>query len=577
MNNSISLFNMFQNLWKNIENKRRRKLFFIIALSILVSLFEVATIGSVIPYFGILMNPEVLYSHNLAQPFIEILNIKYPKDLLFPVTIFFCFVVTVATISRIILIWLQTKTGHNIGADFSLKIYENALYKSYDKFLLINSSKIISGISQKTTNSVYNVIFPIINFASSIIILFSISIILFFINFKITVGIIIIFIFVYSLVLILTRKKMKNHSLIADVETNFALKKLQEGLGSIRDILIGNFQSQYIKNFEKSDLRLRKALASIQILTYSPKFIVELIFIFLISITAYYLAIMPEGIMRYFPIFITYVVAGQRMLPHFQSIYNNISLVKSGKDTLLSVLDLVNSGNDKIIGSKDLKIIFFRKEIIFKNVFFSYEQKSVINNINLTIQKGSKIGIVGATGNGKSTFLDLLMGLLMPTKGKIMIDDKVLLRENLLSWQKNISHVPQNIFLSDASVSENIAFGIPSQSINLSLVEESAKIANLNKVINSWPDKYNTSIGEKGMQISGGERQRVGIARAMYRKSQILVLDEATNALDTKTELEIINSIFKFNSNLTIFIVSHRREILKDCDTIIEFYNGSIL
>ena len=169
------------------------------------------------------------------------------------------------------------------------------------------------------------------------------------------------------------------------------------------------------------------------------------------------------------------------------------------------------------------------------------------------------------------------MGLLMPTNGKIMIDDKVILRENLLSWQKNISHVPQNIFLSDASISENIAFGIPYQSINLSLVEESAKIANLDKVINSWSDKYNTSIVEKGMQISGGERQRVGIARAMYRKSQILVLDEATNALDTKTELEIINSIFKFNSNLTIFIVSHRREILKDCDKIIEFYNGSIL
>ena len=576
MNTNSSINFILKNLWINISPTKRKRLFVIFVFSILVSLFEVITIGSIIPYFGVLTNPDLIFNHELTKPFIKLLDLKFSYQLLFPITLFFCFVITLATISRIFLIIIQTRTGHHIGADFGKRIYENALYKSYDKFLLINSSIVVSGISQKTTNAVYNVIFPILNFFSSLIILFAILLILFFINFKITVAILLLFILIYSFTLILTKNKMKSYSLIADIETNLVVKKVQEGLGSIRDILLGNFQSQYIKNFQSSDLKLRRALGSVQILSYSPKFIVELIFIFLICLIAYNLAIKPEGISKHLAVLVTYVVAGQRMLPHCQNIYSSLSLIKSGKKTMLSVLELISEENNKILFSQNSKILSFQKEIFFKNVFFSYDKKLVINNLNLSVKKGSKIGIIGKTGNGKSTFLDLLMGLLTPITGQILIDNKVLIKENLLSWQKNISHVPQNIFLSDTSIAENIAFGISNQNINIELVKKASKIANIDLLINSWPKKYQTIVGEKGMQISGGERQRIGIARAIYRESSILVLDEATNALDEETEMEIVNSIFKINPDLTIFIVSHNREILKNCTKIIEFCNGNI-
>ena len=221
----------------------------------------------------------------------------------------------------------------------------------------------------------------------------------------------------------------------------------------------------------------------------------------------------------------------------------------------------------------------FSKSIVLKDISFKYDQKNntyILEDINLAIKKGSKVGIIGKTGSGKSTLLDLIMGLLEPTNGKLEIDNKKLTKRMIPSWQKNISHVPQFVYLSDSSILENIAFGLCPEEIDFLRVVDAAKQAQIHDDIQSWPNKYDTFVGERGVRLSGGQRQRIGIARALYKKSQVIIFDESTNALDLKTEKLVMNSINSLDDKLTLIIVTHRLSSLKNCSMIYSVNNKKV-
>ena len=272
-------------------------------------------------------------------------------------------------------------------------------------------------------------------------------------------------------------------------------------------------------------------------------------------------------------------LGAQRMLPILQLIYSSFSSLRAGFASLADVLELLDEPTNEILIKSSVNKIPLNKKIKIENLKFKYspDGSKILNGINLEIPKGSILGIIGATGSGKSTFIDILMGLLHPVSGSLSVDDTIITETNKFGWQAELAHVPQSIFLIDSSIAENIALGVPKSDIDHDLVKKSAMQAQIHETILSWKDGYSSVVGERGVRISGGQRQRIGIARALYKKASVIIFDEATSALDSDTETSVMRSIISLNKEITIIIVAHRLTTLKDCSNIIELSEGKIL
>jgi ATP-binding cassette subfamily B protein len=384
---------------------------------------------------------------------------------------------------------------------------------------------------------------------------------------------------IYLLLVKFTRKtKNKNSKVIATQSTQI-IKSLQEGLGGIRDVLIDGAQKIYCQIYKEADKPLRRAQASNQIAGQSPRYIMEPLGMVLIAGIAFYLFSQPNSDQNAIPMLGVLALGAQRMLPVMQQAYAAWSSIQGSHASLEDVLVLLNQPlplDHEKLASKE---VIFNYKINFQDITFRYEpqRSDVIQGVNFSIVKGDRLGIIGATGSGKSTLIDILMGLLRPTSGNLLIDGVNIYEENTRSWQKNIAHVPQAIFLSDTTIAENIAFGIDKHEIDFDRVRKSAIKAQLHSVINNLPDGYNTLVGERGILLSGGQRQRIGIARALYKKADVFIFDEATSALDGKTEDSVMQSITALGDEITVVMIAHRLTTLKNCRKIIELANGRIL
>ena len=355
------------------------------------------------------------------------------------------------------------------------------------------------------------------------------------------------------------------------------MKKLQEGLGGIRDIIIDNTQNLFLRNFISSDYPLRIASSKLEFVSLSPRMLVEMIGLIIFAIVTYILA-SSDPTADFVPLLAAIALGAVRLLPFLQGAYSGWSYINAHRFIVSDILEILIPPKRNMI-ARPGSINSFLEEIKINNLSFSYAESSikVLDNVSLVINKNAKVGIVGQTGGGKSTLMDLIMGLLEPTNGQILIDEEELTDKNIVSWQSRISHVPQSIFLLDGSVYENIAFGLEKNEMNLSRVVECAKAAMIHETIQNFDHGYDTKIGERGSRLSGGQRQRIGIARALYKESEIIFFDEATNALDSKTELEIMKSIYSFSKDITIFIVAHRLETLQQCNLILEVKDSNII
>jgi ATP-binding cassette subfamily B protein len=383
---------------------------------------------------------------------------------------------------------------------------------------------------------------------------------------------------IYLVVVLLTKKRTRNNGRIIAAKSTNLIRFLQEGLGGIRDVLLGGDQEKHCKNYNDTDLVLRRAEGDNLFLSQSPRFFIEAIGIVMIACIAYYLSLQHGGIYKVMPILGALALGAQRMLPAFQQIYFGWSNIQSGIASLEDVLELL-AQPIPYIEEAEIKPLNFNNEISIKNISFSYSKNNekILKDINFTIKKGDCIGVIGETGSGKSTLLDLIMGLLNPTNGNLLVDGVLITKKNIRSWQKNIAHIPQSIFLIDASIEKNIIFEYSDQKIDKKRIYDATRKAKMFEFINRKKDKFATVIGENGIQLSGGQRQRIGIARAIYKDSNIIIFDEATSALDSKTEDEIISLLDLDAAKKTVIMVAHRISSLKNCNKIIELKDGKIV
>lgn len=545
---------------------------------VLASVAEMASIGVVLPFLGALMSPERLFVNPLMQPVIAALGINQAHQLLFPLTVFFALAALLSGAMRLALLWAQTRLGFGIGADFSIQIYKKTLYQPYSVHVARNSNEVIAGISNKTNSVIYGTLLPLLFIASSSLLLLAILFALIVIDPVVAFSTFGGFGVLYGAIMLVSKKRLARDGYRISRESNQVIKALQEGLGGIRDVLIDGTQAAYCRIYSDADLPLRRSQASIQIIGGAPRFVIESFGMVLIAILAYILAEREAGIVSAVPVLGALAIGAQRLLPVLQQLYLNWSVIQGNQDSLKDVLDFLDQPLPEYVDEPLPPPMPFKRQISLNMIGFRYAVGApwVLQDINLEILKGSRIGFIGTTGSGKSTLLDLVMGLLQPTEGTLEIDNVPITERNCRSWQLHIAHVPQAIFLADTTIAENIAFGIPPDEIDLERVRNAARQAQVDSTIEAWPRKYDTFVGERGIRLSGGQRQRIGIARAFYKQADVIVFDEATSALDNETERAVMEAVNVIGKNITILMVAHRLSTLQGCDLVYELEQGRV-
>lgn len=565
-------------LWNHVGKRRRIQLFWLVTLMVMASLAEVVSLGALLPFLAVITSPEKLFTNPKATILVEWFEIQSSSDLMLPLTILFCIAVFMAGSLRLILLWATTKFSYALGADMSMEVYRKTLYQPYITHISRNSSELISGIATKTSNVILHIINPLVIATASMIILAAILSVLILVDPVVALVTFIGFSGIYLIIIALTRVRLARNSNRISTDTTRVVQSLQEGLGGIRDVLLGGVQNIYCDNYSKADLTLRKAQASNFFISNSPRFVIESSGMILIALIA--LNLTERGTSEAIMVLGLFALGAQRLLPVLQQLYHSWTAIKGNQDTLRDIIHLLEQKIQMQVNSTfaDQKQLSFTKQIELVEVSFRYAESLpwVLNKINLSIKKGDRVGFIGTTGSGKSTLLDIMMALLAPTVGSLKVDDVVVSDNNAFQWQSNVGHVPQSIFLIDASIAENIAFGEKTDSIDFYRVQKAAKKAQIASTIESWPDGYRTLVGERGVRLSGGQRQRIGIARALYKHKDIIVFDEATSALDEKTEESLMEAIDSLDSDLTILIIAHRMSTLRGCDYIIKLDRGAI-
>jgi ATP-binding cassette, subfamily B, bacterial PglK len=574
----IKVFFLIFDIWKFISIQRRKQFYLLIVLIILSSLAELISIGAVIPFLSVIIDTEQIHQFPIIAKYIQIFGHKDNSEMLLFISMVFIIATIFAGAIRLLYIWVSTNFSQSTGADLSAEIYRRTLYQPYIIHISRNSSEVISGITIKANSLSAAVFSPMLEIIGSILIIGSIFSLL--LTFEPIISMISFggFALIYVLISVYFKRRLIRISKIVSNESNHIIKSLQEGLAGIRDVLISGTQEVYCNEYEQADRKIRKAYAEGAFTNQSPKIIIESLGIIFIVCFSYILTTVFEPKYNIIALLGALAFSAQKILPLMQQSYQAWARIISAEWVLDDVIKLLNQPLPLESYQTDKRKILFKNAITLTNVYFKYKENGafVLNDINLKIKKGEKLGIIGKSGSGKSTLLDLIMGLLQPNQGVIKVDDMDINILNLRYFQNILAHVPQAIFLSDTTITENIALGIPLDQIDLEKVRSAAKQAQLYDFIESLPEGFKTITGERGVRLSGGQRQRIGIARALYKDASIIVFDEATSALDDETEQSIIESINNLSDSLTIIIIAHRLSTLKYCNRIIDIEKGEL-
>ncbi len=574
----VGFANLLVRLWHHLSRRRQRQFVLLSGLMLLGAFAEIVSLGAVLPFLGMLVAPDRVFKYPLVADFARTLGVTSPDHLLLPLTIAFAAAALIAGAIRLLLLWASTQLAYATGADFSIDVYRRTLYQPYRVHVARNSSEVISGITNKVSDTV-TVLNQMLLLISSIVLLVAITAALLAINPAVALLATAGFGASYALITWMFRRRLRRNSQRIAYEQTQMIKALQEGLGGIRDVLLDGTQPLYCSIYRRADQPLRRAQGANMFIAASPRFAMEALGMVVIAALAYGLSRQAAGVATALPVLGTLALGAQRLLPALQQSYSAWATIAGCQSSLAKTIELLDQPLPPEFLQPVPGPLHFQDAIRFNGVRFRYTNDApwVLDDLNFTIHKGARVGFVGSTGSGKSTTLDVLMGLLMPTAGELLVDGEPLNGDRTRAWQRTIAHVPQSIYLADTTVAENIALGVPRESIDLGRVKQAARQAQIAEFIESRPEGYDASVGEHGIRLSGGQRQRIGIARALYKQASVLVFDEATSALDNATEQSVMDAVGGLNRDLTILLIAHRLTTVRRCDIIVELEHGRIV
>ncbi|WP_165611291.1 ABC transporter ATP-binding protein [Sphingomonas jatrophae] len=562
-------------LFARLSDRRRRQATRLSLFMLLGAFAEMVSIGATLPLLTLLAAPEQMRRFDLFTRITRAVGLT-EATLLPAITALFVVAAIACTVIRLLLLRSTQKFVFGVGHDLGVQLYDHLLHQSYIYHTLHNSAEVQAGIQK--VNTITNLFLqPLMQGVISFTVMIFIVATLAWVDPLLAALAVGGFGGVYVVIsLTIKRVLQRNSGRLSSLLTT-RIQAVQEGMGGIRDVLIERAQPLYLAKFARLDRQFRDAQSLTTLLANAPRYLVEGMGLVLIAVLAIFMSRQPGGLVAALPALGALAVGAQRLMPLLQQVYFGWSQMMTNYVNLTNVLDVLDQPVER--PDRAAAPLPFAKEVGLSGVSFAYGAAGpVLSDVSLTIPKGARVGLVGRTGSGKSTVLDLLMGLLEPQQGAVLVDGAPLATaQDRFRWQANINHVPQAVFLSDDTLAANIAIGHDAAAIDMTRVRAAAAAAHAAEFIEALPDGYASTVGEQGMRLSGGQRQRIGLARALYARRPVLVLDEATSALDADTEAAVMESIRQLDADLTVIIVAHRLSTLRHCSTIIRLDGGQIV
>ena len=570
-NKNLSPLSILKRINFHLDSNRKRDIKVVLFLSILSSISESISIAMLIPFVSFFVNPDNYMFNNLFNFFFNFLNITNPKNIFALVSFSFIFIVLLSGFIRVMYIKYSNLLSENITSDFRIRIFQFLINQDFKYYFTHGSNELMSSLSQKTAYFT-SIVSASINIINSILISSSIGVILI-INEPFYTPLIIFSIlsFFYIIFKIKTATILEKGQSI-NINQNFMINIFQNTIGYLPEVIIYNLRNFFLLTLSNVSKKIAVSGAIVKTIALSPRIYLETFVITFVVLVVYFSDLSERSVEANISYLAILAFGAQKCLPLINGLYNHSINFKASTPIVNNFLDILEEGNVNKIEHSECAVLKFEKSIKLKNLSFKYNENlpNILNKLSFDIAKGEKVAIKGQTGSGKSTLAHIISGLVNPSEGHIYIDETLIDLENLKNWQKNISIVPQIVFLNDATVLENIAIGIDVNSIDLKKAKNSARLAHIDTFIESLPNKYEEKVGERGVRLSGGQKQRIGIARALYRNAKLIILDEPTNALDPKKESLVMNSITKLNKDITLIMISHSNTSLKYFDKIID-------
>ena len=564
-------------VWRHISRRRKLQALVSVFLTLAGGVAEIISLGAVVPFIAVLTAPEQVLQNPVASRLAGWAGISAPREMIVPLSVLFCVGAIVAGVLRVAQLWFNSRFAQVVGSDISAEVFRRTLYQPYTFHLNHNTSSLLALITGKVGAATSGLQSMLI-FVTSVFLGVSIFGALLAINAPVALATASLLGCFYYLFARQASLSLQKNSVIQARESAHYLKVLQESLGGIRDVLLDNSQEVFLGIFRKSQRSSATAASKNYVIGSIPRFVLEPAALLVLVSVAAFLATSGSGLATMLPLMGVLVFGAQRLMPIIQQAYQNYTQVLGYNEATREVLVMLQQPLSVAAVLAAPLSLPFLKEIHLHELSFRYgpASASVLDRVDLRIPKGARIGFVGKTGGGKSTTVDLIMGLLLPTGGAIKVEGVELTGDRMRAWQRTVAHVPQSIFLADVSLAENIAFGVPLPSIDFALVQHAARQAQIDEFIQQQELKYQALVGERGVRLSGGQRQRIGIARALYKRASVLIFDEATSALDSETEQAVMQSIEQLSRELTIILIAHRVTTVERCEAVYEVADGKI-
>ena len=577
-------FDFVHKLFNLFDHKEKIQFSIVMLVSLFLAVFQAVGVASILPFINMVMDPNIIAENRWLSYFFNLLDFKSNNSFIIFFGFFVLAVLVIGNLISAFATWFKIHFVWRKNHTLSTLLLKKYLSMPYTYFLNQNSTDLGKNVLAEVQQVTNGFLLSLISVITNSIIIIVILALLLYVNLSMTLGVAGFLVLLYFLIYFYFSDKLNTGGEERVLENKGRFKTASEALGGIKDIKILGVEKFFLQKFSKHSDKFSYLQSWYQVIGQVPRYIMEMVAFGGIVSLLIFLVYSNTPTDRVIPLVSFFAFAGYRLIPALQEIFNSLTSIKFNEVVLDNIYKDMNEespiADDIYSDHKKNKPLSFKEKIKLENIYFTYpnNERVVLRNINLEIKKNTFIALIGITGSGKTTLVDLMLGLLSPDKGSFSVDGVEINKDNIKNWQANLGYVPQQIYLSDDTILRNIAFGVPDKEIDMNKVEKVAQMANIHDFISKeLHSGYQEIIGERGIRLSGGQRQRIGIARALYHDPQILLLDEATSSLDNKTEKEVLDAIEGIAKLKTIIVIAHRLTTVKNCDKVYVVDKGKII